>query len=265
MNTLIPQASQMLRFFSSFKSVLIFLSLSLFMPLFFLFGTTVVDGFGSASQLMVIGGSFPIPFILINATYNTVFLISSLAVVMITFQFCEFILFGHVSHIIVGKIRNRLSVILSYLLALLIISIPLSFIFTAHYFAIVSSFKTTLAILTVGWMYTFSLMLITTLVLNFNALRKYALIMIILLFFVGPGTLMMISNLLKSLGGVWEIISYGTFEIYSFLALHFSFSRLIDFTISSSFFNWMDFGGLLFYIIPYIAIISYTYLKKDLA
>jgi hypothetical protein len=257
--------SNMLRFIFSFTSVVIMTSFSILVPILFVFGTSVANGFGYASQLYLFGGSVPVPFVLINATYNTVFLIGSVAVVMITFQFSEFILFGHISHSLVGKYRDRLPVISSYLIALLIFSLPVSFIFIAHYFAIVGSLKITMAMLLVGWLYTYTLTLITTLILNFNAVRKFALILMALVFIVGPGSFMMISNLLKSEGGIWGLLSYCTIELYRFLGLHMSLSRLIDFTISSSFFNWSELLGQVIYIVPYLLIIGLVYIKKDFA
>ncbi len=254
----------MLRFFLSFKSVVLFLIMGLAMVIFFVIGTTIADGFGYSSSLYILGGSLPIPFIVLSTTYNTVFMLGSIAIVMMTFQFSEFLLFGHISHSVVGRVRNRTSVIVSYLVSLCILSLPLSLIFIAHYFAIATSLSNTLIIIVMSWLYTYTLILMTTLILNFNSIRKVALFVMILAFLVAPATFMILSNRLKSLGGMYELLSYGTFEIYSFLGLHFNLSRLIDFTISSSFFNWTELLGLLFYLIPYIAIIIIVYQRKEL-
>jgi len=254
----------MLRFFLSFKSVVAFLVITIAIVLFFGFGTSTADGFGYSSTLYVLGGSLPVPFMLLSTTYNTVFMLASLAVVMISFQFSEFLLFGHISHSVVGRIQSRSTVITAFLIALLVISLPMSLIFIAHYFAIASSVSSVLFLILISWMYTFTLAIMTILILNINSLRKVALFVMILAFLVAPASLMILSNGLKSLGGFYSILSHGTFEIYSFLGLHFHFSRLIDFTISSSFINWFEFLGLLVYVIPYLAIIIVGYQNKEL-
>lgn len=264
MNTLNQVTLNMLRFFLSFKSVVAFLVISIALVLLFEFGTSKADGFGYSSTLYVLGGSLPIPFMVLSTTYNTVFMLASLAVVMISFQFSEFLLFGHISHSVVGRIQSRYTVITAFLIALLVISLPMSLIFIAHYFAIASSISSVLFLILIGWMYTFTLVLMTILILNINSLRKVALFVMILAFLVAPATFMIISNGLKSLGGFYSFLSHGTFEIYSFLGLHFHLSRLIDFTISSSFINWSEFSGLLIYIIPYLTIIILTFQKKEL-
>lgn len=254
----------MLRFFLSFKSVVTYLVTAFVFLLLFTFGTTTAEGYGYSSTIYFLGGSLPIPFILLNTTYNTVFMLASLAVIMISFQFSEFLLFGHISHSVVGRIQSRTKVITAFLIALLVISLPMSLIFIAHYFAIASSVSSVLFLILIGWMYTFTLTLMTILILNFNSLRKVALFVMILSFLVAPATLMILSNGLKSLGGFYTFLSHGTFEIYSFLGLHFQLSRLIDFTISSSFINWFEFLGLLVYLIPYMSIIIIVYQNKEL-
>lgn len=264
MNRINDVTLNMLRFFLSFKSVWAFLIISVVMVLVFAFGTSIADGFGYSATLYVLGGSIPVPFILLNTTYNTVFMLASIAVVMISFQFSEFLLFGHISHSVVGRIHSRSKVIAAFLIALLVISLPLSLIFIAHYFAIANSVTSILFLILIGWMYTFTLIMMTIMILNINPFRKVALFVMILTFLVAPATLMILSNGLKSLGGFYTFLSQGTFEIYSFLGLHFHLSRLIDFTISSSFINWTELSGLLIYIIPYLAIIVLTFKKKEL-
>lgn len=254
----------MLRFFLSFKSVLALLIAGVAFLLFFAFGTTISDGFGYSSSLHILGGSIPVPFLVLSTSYNSVFMLASIAVVMISFQFSEFLLFGHISHSVVGRIQSRSKVITAFLIALFVLTLPLSLIFIAHYFAIASSLSSTLFLVLIGWLYTFTLALMTVLILNFNVFRKVALFIMILAFLVAPATFMILSNGLKSLGGFYSFLSYGTFEIYSFLGLHFHLSRLIDFTISSSFINWTELSGLLIYIIPYLAIIVVTFQKKEL-
>jgi hypothetical protein len=254
----------MLKFFFSFKSVIALIFTGIVAVFIFAFGTTTAEGFGYASQLYILGGSLPIPFMLITTTYNSVFILGSIAVIMIAFQFSEFLLFGHVSHSVIGRLRNRTVVMLSYLMALFILALPISLIFIAHYFAIANSVTNTLTLVLIGWMYTIALFLMTTIILNVNAVRKVALFMMILAFLVGPATMMILSNFMKSLGGVWGVISYGTFELYSFLGLHMQLSRLIDFTIRSSFINWSEILGISIYLIPYVLIILFIYQRKEL-
>ena len=264
MNSINQLTVNMLRFFLSFKSVVAFLVITIAMVLFFGFGTSTADGFGYSSTLYVLGGSLPIPFMVISTTYNTVFMLASLAVVMISFQVSEFLLFGHISHSVVGRIQSRTTVITAFLIALLVISLPMSLMLIAHYFAIASSISSVLFLILISWMYTFTLSMMTILILNINSLRKVALFVMILTFLVAPATLMILSNGLKSLGGFYTFLSHGTFEIYSFLGLHFHLSRLIDFTISSSFINWVELLGLLTYLIPYLGIVMVVYLNKEL-
>lgn len=263
MNKITLLTLHMLRFMLSFKSVLFLLFSGLIMTIFFSFGTEIAEGYGYSSLLYILGGSLPVPYLLISSTYNTIFMIGSIGLVMITFQFCEFLLFGHISHSVIGRFKSRLSVINAFLISLWVLTLPLSLLFIAHYFAIADSFQQTLFLILISWLYTFTLTLMTVLVLNFNVFRKAALFVMILTFLVAPATLMIMSNGLNSMGGIYSFISAGLAEVYSFLGLHFQLSRFIDFTISSSFTNWSELLGLLVYIIPYWIIIIVGYQRKE--
>jgi hypothetical protein len=265
MNRLIPVIHNFLRFYLSFKSVIAIITSGLALVLFFAWGTSISDGYGYSSTLFILGGGVPIPFMVVNTIYNSVFMIATLAVIMATFQLCEFVLFGHFSHSVIGSIQHRPLVITAFLVSLLLISLPLSLIFLAHYVAIAHSTSAFMFVLLSCWLYTYSLILMSILILNVNRVRKMALFTMILTFVVAPTTSMILSTGLKSMGGAYGLLSWVTFEIYNFLGLHFQLSRLIDFTISSSFINWSELFGLLVYLLPYLTLIITIYLKKELS
>jgi len=254
----------MIRFMVSFRSVQILIACSILMTVLFAAGTTIVDGFGSGAILTLLGSDFPIPFMAISITYGSVVMVATLFIVLITFQFSEFLMYGHISQSVLGRHPNRLEVIMAYFLGILAISLPIGLIFIAYYFSIASSSTITLAVIGMSWMYTFLLILMSSMILILNATRKFALILMILVYFILPITFQSFSAVLSKQDGILSYVSIIPEQLFLFLGLHVQLSNLLSFTIRSSFLNFSELIEPIMYLIPYLVITAVLFVRKDM-
>ena len=263
MSTFINLIQRMLAFIYSFKSAKLLTLLAFLGVLIFTLGTKHVDGIGLASTIKFLGTE--VPSMLIYMSFNSVFLFTTLATVMITFQFSEFLLFGHFAQSTIGSFKNRYEPIIAYLISTLVFIIPIGVSYTSYYFWMSPNFNTFLFSTINSVLYFYSIIIITTLVLNINAIKKYALVMIIIFFFVIPGTLAITIPMMTDTSLVSKVIVEIITGAKNALSLHQDFNSNISFVQQRSFVRYESLIQPVAFLLLYFVGIVFSFKKKDFA
>ena len=250
----------MLAFIYSFKSTKLLTLIAFLGILLFTLGTKHIDGHGLGSTISILGTV--IPSMLIFLSFNSIFLFLTLAVVMIAFQFGEFLLFGHFSQSILGAYKSRFEFIIAYLFSSLIFIVPIGISYTSYYFWMSPSVSTFIFSAINSILYFYSILLITTLVLNINTLKKYALVMIVLFFFVIPGTLIFSIPMMNGTGFMSVLLVEILSATKTLLYVHNTFSSAIDFVQQRSFVRYESLLQPLGILTLYLLTIIITFKKK---
>lgn len=263
MRTIIQTVPRVLSFIYSFKSSRIITLLSVITTLIFTIGTGWVEGAGPASIISIMGREIPAIFIILM--FNTVFLFATLGVVMITFQFCEFLLFGHFSHAVIGGYRNRYELIAAYLIGTLVFVIPIGTGYVSFYFWMSPGFKPFFFAVCNSIAYFYTIVLMTTAILNINSLKKYALVLLVMIFFVIPATINTVLPMIPDTNIFYSMVIGSLRTLHSVLNVHQSLSRNIDFILQSSFVNTDTILKSVLLLIPYVGIIVFHFKRKEFA
>ncbi|HAC14500.1 MAG TPA: hypothetical protein DCE78_00940 [Bacteroidetes bacterium] len=261
MKTIFKLIPGILAFIYSFKSTKLLTLIAFIGILVFTLGTKHIDGIGLASTISIFGTSIPSMFIFVS--FNSIFLFSTLAVVMITFQFCEFLLFGHFSQTIVGAYKNRYELIIAYLFSALIFIVPIGISYTSYYFWMSPNMNTFLFSVINSILYFYSILLITTFILNINSLKKYALVMIVLFFFVIPGTLTIAIPMISGDSFLSKVLVEFLNASKNVLYIHNAFSTGIDFVQQRSFVRYESLLQPVGIVILYMTAIVLIFKKKS--
>lgn len=263
MSTFLKLIQRMLAFIYSFKSTKLLTLISLLGILVFTLGTQHIDGVGLGSTISILGKQ--VPSMLIFMSFNSVFLFSTVAVVMVTFQFGEFLLFGHFAQSTIGSFNNRYEPILAYLISTFIFIIPVGVSYTSYYFWMSPNMNTFIFSVINSVLFFYSIIIITTLILNFNAFKKYALVMILVFFFVLPGTLLITIPMMTDTNIASKIIVEILTGVKHALNLHQDFSSNINFVQQRSYVNYESLFQPVGILLLYFVTIAITYKKKDFA
>lgn len=251
----------MLKFIFSFRSIVFLTFLAISFTLVALFGVTKVSGFGTGSVVSIFGNE--IHFALISLLFGNVYLVLTLFVLLITIQVSEFIFFGHFAQSIICKYRNRLPVLAAYLVASISIAIFAALLYTSYYIPISPGPTHFFYTFIYSALYFYTIVLATTLVVNFSVLKKYTILFIIFLFYIIPVTLKLVLQLFSG-HGVMNSISTSILTGFTKLtSVHIEVSNQVDNIIRTGLLQ----SGLILETVGllsiYVLIIGYQYMRKD--
>lgn len=250
-----------IKFIFSIRSVMILSLVSVSLLIIAIFGSTKVGGFGTNASISVMGNT--VPFTLLSMIFNNVYMILTLAVLIITVQISEFLFFGHFAQSYICKFRDRYPVLVAYFISTFFIALISALLYTSYYIPIIPSLKHYFSALLFSTLYYYMIIIGTTLVINFSVIRKYTILVMIFLFFITPITAKLVIPMISNVGFLNSIMKHLMIGVEKVTSVHVELSNQAENIIRTGLIK----DGVLMenvaFMSIYILIIGYQYMRKD--
>lgn len=261
MSTFAVDTKNILLFIYKFNSARFLTAFSVILSLLFILGTKVSGGEGVTSTLSVLG--FEIPFLLLSVIFHSISLIFSVTLLIIALNLCDFLVTGHVMHVIVARNKNRLLHLGAFFSALFLFMMPVTLGYSAIYFLISPSFLHSFSAFFADLLYFYTITLLIITVVNIKFFRTQPVAFLIVIFFVLPATLDLIIRL-PATSTFQSLLKESVVFIKMILTPHFDFSNASETIKIKSYIQSEVFLTNIIILIVYVGFNLFHFRRKDL-
>lgn len=251
----------MLKFIFSFRSIQVLTFFSILFLLVAIFGVSKVSGFGGGAVLNILGQE--INFVFVSMAFNSIYLVVMMGVLLITIQISEFLFFGHFAQSIISKFRKRYPILVAYLIASISVALLAAVLYSSHYYPVSPSLNHYLYNLLYNTLFFYTVILGTTIVVNYSSLKKYTILVMIFIFYMVPLTLNFVLPMFSGQGFLYASSRAFLSGISKLTSIHIEVSNQASNIIKTG----LILDGLFLETIAlfgvYVLIIGYQFMKKD--